>query len=144
MRRKNLWLRVSSCTMAALLATTSVAPVSAADFTSEIVMEEQQEEETEAPVIEEDSQEEISVEEGSAEADFAESAETDFADSYEAEEFTDSAEAVSDGAEETAQSGFGTADTQLAKGTYTVHLSKMLQARTEIPWQQAVSQVQQL
>ena len=103
MRRKNLWLRVSSCTMAALLATTSVAPVSAADFTSEIVMEEQQEEETEAPVIEEDSQEEISVEEGSAEADFAESAETDFADSYEAEEFTDSAEAVSDGAEETSE-----------------------------------------
>ena len=92
------------------LATTSVAPVSAADFTSEIVMEEQQEEETEAPVIEEDSQKEISVEEveeGSAEADFAESAETDFADSYEAEEFTDSAEAVSDGAEETAQTGFG-------------------------------------
>lgn len=126
MRRKNLWLRVSSCTMAALLATTSVAPVSAADFTSEIVMEEQQEEETEAPVIEEDSQEEISVEEveeGSAEADFAESAETDFADSYEAEEFTDSSEAVSDGAEETAQTGFGTADTQLAKGTYAVPAS---------------------
>lgn len=44
MRRKNLWLRVSSCTMAALLATTSVAPVSAADFTSEIVMEDTQDE----------------------------------------------------------------------------------------------------
>nr|WP_295254776.1 hypothetical protein [uncultured Blautia sp.] len=36
MRRKNLWLRVSSCTMAALLATTSVAPVSAAGSTDRI------------------------------------------------------------------------------------------------------------
>ena len=44
--------------MAALLATTSVAPVSAADFTSDVVVEDQQdtEEEVEAPVIEEESQ----------------------------------------------------------------------------------------
>ena len=31
MRRKNLWLRLSSCTMAALIATTSIVPVSAAE-----------------------------------------------------------------------------------------------------------------
>ena len=31
MRRKNLWLRLSSCTMAPLIATTSIVPVSAAE-----------------------------------------------------------------------------------------------------------------
>ena len=31
MRRKNLWLRLSSCTMAALIATTSIVPVSEAE-----------------------------------------------------------------------------------------------------------------
>ena len=31
MRRKNLWLRLSSCTMAALIATTSIVSVSAAE-----------------------------------------------------------------------------------------------------------------
>lgn len=31
MRRKNLWLRLSSCTMAALIETTSIVPVSAAE-----------------------------------------------------------------------------------------------------------------
>lgn len=130
MRRKNLWLRVSSCTMAALLATTSAAPVSAADFTSEIVMEDQQDEasaevETEEPVIEEETQDEASAEvtEDTAEADFAEADETEFADTYEAADFADSAEAVSDGTEETAQTGFGTANTVLAKGTYTVPAS---------------------
>lgn len=130
MRRKNLWLRVSSCTMAALLATTSVAPVSAADFTSEIVMEDTQEEvtaevETEEPVIEEENQDEAVAEvaEDTAEADFAEADEAGFTDSYEAQEFTDSADAVSDGADETAQAGFGTANTVLAKGTYTVPAS---------------------
>lgn len=123
MRRKNLWLRVSSCTMAALLATTSVAPVSAADFTSEIVMEDQQEE-TEAPVIEEETQEDVSAEvtEDSAEADFEEDTDL-FSDSYEAEEFADNAEALSDGAEETAQSGFGSKNTELTKGSYKVTVS---------------------
>lgn len=124
MRRKNLWLRVSSCTMAALLATTSVAPVSAADFTSEIVVEDQQSaEEEETPVIEEESQgdaEDVEVTEDTAEADLGD-AETDlFADSYEADEMAD-AEAVGDG--ETAQTGFGTANTELAKGIYTVQAS---------------------
>ena len=32
MRRKNLWLRLSSCTMAALIATTSIVPVSAEEW----------------------------------------------------------------------------------------------------------------
>ena len=129
MRRKNLWLRVSSCTMAALLATTSVAPVSAADFTSEIVMEDTQEEataevETEEPVIEEETQDEAAeVAEDTAEADFAEADEAGFTDTYEAADFADSADAVSDGADETAQAGFGTANTVLAKGTYTVPAS---------------------
>lgn len=130
MRRKNLWLRVSSCTMAALLATTSVAPVSAADFTSEIVMEDTQEEataevETEEPVIEEETQDEAAAEvaEDTAEADFAEADEAGFTDTYEAADFADSADAVSDGVDETAQAGFGTANTVLAKGTYTVPAS---------------------
>ena len=41
MRRKNLWLRLSSCTMAALIATTSVVPVAAAevDFQDEASVE---------------------------------------------------------------------------------------------------------
>ena len=126
MRRKNLWLRVSSCTMAALLATTSVAPVSAADFTSEIVMEDQQDEaaDVEAAVIEEDAQADASAEVAAdtAEADFADTEEA-FTDTYEAEEFTDSAEAVSDSTDETTQTGFGTANTELAKGIYSVPAS---------------------
>ena len=80
--------------MAALLATTSVAPVSAADFTSEIVMEDTQDgaADVEAAVIEEDSQTdaEAEVADDTAEADFAADEEA-FADTYEAEEFTDSA-----------------------------------------------------
>lgn len=128
MRRKNLWLRLSSCTMAALLATTSVAPVSAADFTGDVVMEEQQEAEDDADavVIEEDSQGETSddadVVEYDADEDLA-AAETDlFTDSYEAGE---AAEGVTDGEGEgeTVKNTFGTANTELAKGTYTVPAS---------------------
>lgn len=126
MRRKNLWLRVSSCTMAALLATTSVAPVSAADFTSEIVMEDQQDEaaDVEAAVIEEDAQADASAEVAAdtAEADFADTEEA-FTDTYEADDFADTTEALSDGADETTQTGFGTANTELAKGTYSVPAS---------------------
>ena len=126
MRRKNLWLRVSSCTMAALLATTSVAPVSAADFTSEIVMEDTQDEaaDVEAPIIEEDTQDEAAAEVAAdtAEADFADTEEA-FTDTYEADTFADTTEALSDGADETTQTGFGTANTELAKGTYSVPAS---------------------
>lgn len=126
MRRKNLWLRVSSCTMAALLATTSVAPVSAADFTSEIVMEDTQDEaaDVEAPVIEEDTQDEAATEVAAdtAEADFADTEEA-FTDTYEADTFADTTEALSDGADETTQTGFGTANIELAKGTYSVPAS---------------------
>ena len=126
MRRKNLWLRVSSCTMAALLATTSVAPVSAADFTSEIVMEDTQDEaaDVEAPVIEEDTQDEAAAEVAAdtAEADFADTEEA-FTDTYEADNFADTTEVLSDGTDETTQTGFGTANTELAKGTYSVPAS---------------------
>ena len=126
MRRKNLWLRVSSCTMAALLATTSVAPVSAADFTSEIVMEDTQDEaaDVEAPIIEEDTQDEAATEVAAdtAEADFADTEEA-FTDTYEADTFADTTEALSDGTDETTQTGFGTANTELAKGTYSVPAS---------------------
>lgn len=130
MRRKNLWLRMSSCTMAALLATTSVAPVSAADFGSEVVVEDQQSEEAEvevsgeeeAPVIEEETQgdaEDVEVAEDSAEADFADADEDLFADSFDAGEVADSA-ALEAEAGDAAQTGFGTANTELKRGVYKV------------------------
>ncbi len=140
MRRKNLWLRMSSCTMAALLATTSVAPVSAADFTSEVVVEDQQSEEVEAsgtagevevsgedgaPVIEEETQgdaDDVQVTEDSAEADFADADEDLFADSFDADEVADSA-AFEAEAGDAAQTGFGTANTELKRGTYTIKAS---------------------
>ena len=135
MRRKNLWLRVSSCTMAALLATTSVAPVSAADFASEIVVEDQQDveadeqaaEDEEAPVIEEDSQADagdVEVTDESAEAEF-DGEEADADAQYAADVFTDAADVFSDGTGEAvqAETGFGSAGTVLAKGTYTVPAS---------------------
>ena len=129
MRRKNLWLRVSSCTMAALLATTSVAPVSAADFTSDVVVEDQQdaEEEVEAPVIEEESQDagETDIADETAEAEFEGEDTEACTDSYEADEFMDDVDVFSNGAGEAAaaQNGFGTANTVFAKGTYKVSVT---------------------
>ena len=43
MKRKDLWARLSSCTMAALIATTSVVPTYGADFSDGTVMEQTQE-----------------------------------------------------------------------------------------------------
>lgn len=66
MRRKNLWLRLSSCTMAALIATTSIVPVSAADveFQDEVSAETpdtEAEEVSEAPEAEVQEQEDITL-----------------------------------------------------------------------------------
>ena len=58
MRRKNLWLRLSSCTMAALIATTSIVPVSAAEVEFQ---DEASTEETETP---ETAEAELSIEDG--------------------------------------------------------------------------------
>ena len=55
MRRKNLWLRLSSCTMAALIATTSVVPVAAAevDYQDEASVETEETAEPEEVITEE-------------------------------------------------------------------------------------------
>ena len=136
MRRKNLWLRMSSCTMAALLAATSVAPVSAADFTSEVVVEDQQDEagadvdvatDAEVSVIEEESQDEtaeVEVTEDSAEADLTEAEEDLFADSIDADEVGDAA-ALIDDAEVQKSFNFGSASTTLEVGEYSLTASLM-------------------
>ena len=136
MRRKNLWLRMSSCTMAALLAATSVAPVSAADFTSEVVVEDQQDEagadvdvatDAEVSVIEEESQDEtaeVEVTEDSAEADLTEAEEDLFADSIDADEVGDAA-ALTDDAEVQKSFNFGSASTTLEVGEYSLTASLM-------------------
>lgn len=136
MRRKNLWLRMSSCTMAALLAATSVAPVSAADFTSEVVVEDQQDEagadvdvatDAEVSVIEEESQNEtaeVEVTEDSAEADLTEAEEDLFADSIDADEVGDAA-ALTDDAEVQKSFNFGSASTTLEVGEYSLTASLM-------------------
>ena len=131
MRRKNLWLRLSSCTMAALLATTSVTPTFGADFTSEVVVESQQEEAT----AEDESQVEVGddfqdediadVATDETDADVADDSEETavFSDEENAAEEVFSDEA---GEEATATSfEFGTAKTKLEKGTYTVKASLM-------------------
>lgn len=136
MRKKNLWLRMSSCTMAALLAATSVAPVSAADFTSEVVVEDQQDEagadvdvatDAEVSVIEEESQDEtaeVEVTEDSAEADLTEAEEDLFADSIDADEVGDAA-ALTDDAEVQKSFNFGSASTTLEVGEYSLTASLM-------------------
>ena len=118
MKRKDLWARLSSCTMAALIATTSVVPTYGADFSDGTVMEQTQETEDVA---------EADTVEGSADA-VEETAETDaadvFTDDVQTEEFSSDVAVLADKQAE-AQTGFGTANTQLAKGTYTVKASLM-------------------
>lgn len=118
MKRKDLWARLSSCTMAALIATTSVVPTYGADFSDGTVMEQTQETEDVA---------ETDTVEGSADA-VEETAETDaadvFTDDVQTEEFSSDVAVQADEQAE-AQTGFGTANTQLAKGTYTVKASLM-------------------
>lgn len=190
MRRKNLWLRLSSCTMAALIATTSVVPTYAADVTfqdeaaAEAVTDteentpvEEAEAEAEAPAEtevsadaevpaetpSEDTAEEVAGDQlqeeetpTAEETDASESEDLtadDFSDvevtpdsenntetntPEETKPETDAAEDLSDStasfeAEDSAaatvadaaQTGFGTANTQLAAGTYTVKASLM-------------------
>ena len=110
MRRKNLWLRLSSCTMAALLATTSITPAYGADFTSEVAVESQQEETT----VEEDESQ-VEVGDDFQDEDIADVAtdETEVeaeSDSEEAAVFSDEA-----GEEAAATFEFGTARTKLEK-----------------------------
>ena len=131
MRRKNLWLRLSSCTMAALLATTSVTPTFGADFASEVVVESQQEETTaeeEGSQVEvgDDFQDEdianVATDETEVEAESDSEEAAVFSDEENAEEEVFSDEA---GEEAAATFEFGTARTKLEKGSYTVKVSLM-------------------
>lgn len=146
MRRKNLWLRLSSCTMAALIATTSIVPVSAAEveFQDEASAEVAETPETaEAP--EEDAAAE-KVQEAAGDEAEAEDVTLATGENAEQTETEDAAEAelsiedgFSDGESDgalvqespaaeltgTIQTGFGAANTNLEKGTYKVTISMM-------------------
>lgn len=146
MRRKNLWLRLSSCTMAALIATTSIVPVSAAEveFQDEASAEAAETPETaEAP--EEDAAAE-KVQEAAGDEAEAEDVTLATGENAEQTETEDAAEAelsiedgFSDGESDgalvqespaaeltgTVQTGFGAANTNLEKGTYKVTISMM-------------------
>lgn len=154
MRRKNLWLRLSSCTMAALIATTSIVPVSAAevefqDEASAEAAEEIETPETETPETAEAPEEDATAEEvQEAAGDEAEAEDVTLAtdENVEQIETEDAAEAelsiedgFSDGENDaalvqespaaeltgTVQTGFGAANTNLEKGTYKVTVSMM-------------------
>lgn len=146
MRRKNLWLRLSSCTMAALIATTSIVPVSAAEveFQDEASAEVAETPETaEAP--EKDAAAE-KVQEAAGDEAEAEDVTLATGENAEQTETEDAAEAelsiedgFSDGESDgalvqespaaeltgTVQTGFGAANTNLEKGTYKVTISMM-------------------
>ena len=146
MRRKNLWLRLSSCTMAALIATTSIVPVSAAEVEFQ---DEASEEVAETPETAEAPEEDAAAEEvQEAAGDEAEAEEGTLAtdENVEQIETEDAAEAelsiedgFSDGENDaalvqespaaeltgTVQTGFGAANTNLEKGTYKVIVSMM-------------------
>lgn len=129
MRRKNLWLRLSSCTMAALIATTSIVPVSAAevDFQDEasadVVEEAEIPETAEAP---EEAAEEVQEAAGDETEDAAE-AELSIEDGFSDGESDGALVQESPAAEltGTVQTGFGAANTNLEKGTYKVTISMM-------------------
>lgn len=146
MRRKNLWLRLSSCTMAALIATTSIVPVSAAEVEFQ---DEASAEVAETPETAEAPEEDAAAEKvQEAAGDEAESEDVTLATGENAEqtETEDVAEAelsiedgFSDGESDgalvqespaaeltgTVQTGFGAANTNLEKGTYKVTISMM-------------------
>ena len=146
MRRKNLWLRLSSCTMAALIATTSIVPVSAAEVEFQ---DEASEEVAETPETAEAPEEDAAAEEvQEAAGDEAEAEDVTLAtdENVEQIETEDAAEAelsiedgFSDGENDaalvqespaaeltgTVQTGFGAANTNLEKGTYKVTISMM-------------------
>lgn len=145
MRRKNLWLRLSSCTMAALIATTSIVPVSAAEveFQDEASAEVAETPETaEAP--EEDAAEEVQEAAGDeAEAEDVTLATGENAEQTETEDAAEAELSIEDGFSDgesdgalvqespaaeltgTVQTGFGAANTNLEKGTYKVTISMM-------------------
>lgn len=146
MRRKNLWLRLSSCTMAALIATTSIVPVSAAEVEFQ---DEASAEVVETPETAEAPEEDAAAEKvQEAAGDEAEAEDVTLATGENAEqtETEDAAEAelsiedgFSDGESDgalvqespaaeltgTVQTGFGAANTNLEKGTYKVTISMM-------------------
>lgn len=148
MRRKNLWLRLSSCTMAALIATTSIVPVSAAEVefqdeaSAEAVEETETPETAEAPV--EDAAEEVQEAAGDeAEAEDVTLATDENAEQTETEDAAEAELSIEDGFSDgesdaalvqespaaeltgTVQTGFGTANINLEKGTYKVTVSMM-------------------
>ena len=141
MRRKNLWLRLSSCTMAALIATTSIVPVSAAevefqDEASADVAEEAEIPETaEAPEeVQEaagDETEDVTLATGEnaeqTETEDAAEAELSIEDGFSDGESDGALVQESPAAEltGTVQTGFGAANTNLEKGTYKVTISMM-------------------
>ena len=127
MRRKNLWLRLSSCTMAALIATTSIVPVSAADveFQDEVSAETpdtEAEEVSEAPEAEVQEQEDITLttEENTDQAAEELQDAEDAAELTAEDGFSDGdavvQEAAADAVSDTVQTGFGSANTSLEKG----------------------------
>lgn len=133
MRRKNLWLRLSSCTMAALIATTSIVPVSAAevefqDEASADVAEEAAEEvqeaagdETEDVTLATDENAEQGETEDAAEAELA--VEDGFSDGESDAALVQESPAAE--LTDTVQTGFGSTNTNLEKGSYEVTVSMM-------------------
>ena len=95
MKRKNLWIKISACTMAAFLATTSVAPV----YATESAFAED--------VFSDSAEDEFGSEAATAEVEFAD----------EIVSVDEASEVLA------AQAGFGTANTELKAGTYKVTVS---------------------
>ena len=146
MRRKNLWLRLSSCTMAALIATTSIVPVSAAEveFQDEASAEVAETPETAEAPEEDAAAEKVQEAAGDeAEAEDVTLATGENAEQIETEDAAEAELAIEDGFSDgesdgalvqespaaeltgTVQTGFGAANTNLEKGTYKVTISMM-------------------
>lgn len=146
MRRKNLWLRLSSCTMAALIATTSIVPVSAAEveFQDEASAEVAETPETAEAPEEDAAAEKVQEAAGDeAEAEDVTLATDENAEQIETEDAAEAELSIEDGFSDgesdgalvqespaaeltgTVQTGFGAANTNLEKGTYKVTISMM-------------------
>lgn len=146
MRRKNLWLRLSSCTMAALIATTSIVPVSAAEveFQDEASAEVAETPETAEAPEEDAAAEKVQEAAGDeAEAEDVTLATGENAEQTETEDAAEAELAVEDGFSDgesdaalvqespaaeltgTVQTGFGSTNTNLEKGSYEVTVSMM-------------------
>lgn len=146
MRRKNLWLRLSSCTMAALIATTSIVPVSAAEveFQDEASAEVAETPETAEAPEEDAAAEKVQEAAGDeAEAEDVTLATGENAEQTETEDVAEAELSIEDGFSDgesdgalvqespaaeltgTVQTGFEAANTNLEKGTYKVTISMM-------------------